>query len=61
MDLKLRTIVIFVTAVVFGMVVSIASFIQRSARDIEEALFFDADVRTLDVSTVQHTFYSISA
>jgi len=39
------------------MVVSIASFIQRTASDIEEALFFDVDVRALDVSTVQHTFY----
>jgi len=57
MDLKLRTIVLLVTAVVFMMVVSIASFIQRTASDIEEALFFDVDVRALDVSTVQHTFY----
>jgi len=46
-----------VTAVVFMMVVSIASFIQRTASDIEEALFFDVDVRALDVTTVQHTFY----
>jgi len=57
MDLKLRTIVLLVTAVVFFMVVSIASFIQRTASDIEEALFFDVDVRALDVGTVQHTFY----
>jgi len=57
MDLKLRTIVLLVTAVAFMMVVSVASFIQRTASDIEEALFFDVDVRALDVTTVQHTFY----
>ena len=57
MDLKLRTVVLLVTAVVFFMVVSIASFIQRTASDIEEALFFDIEVRVLDVATVQHSFY----
>ena len=57
MDIKVKTIIILVTAVVFGLVVSFAAFIQRSASEIESALFVDVNVRALDVSTVQHTFY----
>ena len=57
MDLKVRTIVILVTAAVFLLVVAVASYLQRTALEIEETLIPDMYVTTLDIGTVQHNFY----